>query len=535
MKIFLFFILLLWLAKIVKDILFWVYLWQLKEYRRDRMRAHFELPSARQIFFNKVFGAKIALLLSSIFFFFDVWQFLFQIVTGLMYASWGGKTIYDLYQKRVKIPAFTHKAIGISVFAFLLVFFLALFAYAQFSPHLFLLSLLILDILVVGTVSAIVGILKFPSDFMKRRVLTQARLKRQSFRDLLVIGITGSYGKTSMKEYLAHILNGKLKVLKTQENQNTEMGIARCILQNLSGNYDVFIIEMGAYKEGEIKRICDMAQPRIGILTGINEQHLSLFGTLEKTIKAKYELIRALPKSGLAIFNGENDYTHALYEKTTIPKRMYALRSFSVSAGPDVTSENIDFTTEGMQFYVKLGEQKELLETSLLGKHNALNILGATLTASELGMSLEEIKERVKTLKALPHTLDIKNGINGTKIIDDSYSANPRGVFAALEVLEALKGNKKVLVIYPLIELGKEAGDIHRKIAARIDKICDLCILTSPDFSREITKNAVNTEVLVMREPKNIIQKLEATLKEGDIVLLENRVPEEVKAALIKS
>lgn len=535
MKILLFFVLILWLTKIAKDILFWVYLWQLKEYRRDRMRAHFELRSARQLFLNKIFGAKVALFGSSAFFFFDVWQFLFQVIVGLMYAAWGGKTIHDLYRKRFRIPVITHKAVGISATALCFVFFLGVLTYAQFSSHLFLLSLLLLDIFAAGIVSSIVGVLKFPSDFMKRRILAQARLKRQSFKDLLVVGITGSYGKTSVKEYLAHILGGKLKVLKTKENQNTEIGIAKCILDNLNQSYDVFVVEMGAYREGEIKKICDMVQPRIGILTGINEQHLSLFGSLEKTIKAKYELIRALPKSGLAIFNGENDCTRALYEKTTIPKRMYALRSFSVSTSPDMTSEKIDFTNTGMQFYVKQNDQRELFETTLRGKHNVLNILGASLAAGELGMTLAEINERVKTLKALPHTLDIKNGINGTKIIDDSYSANPRGVFAALEVLEALKGNKKVLVMYPLIELGKEARDIHRKIAARIDKVCDLCILTSQDFSREVTKNAVNTEVLVISEPKNIIQKLEKTLKEGDIVLLENRVPDEVKAALISS
>ena len=101
--------------------------------------------------------------------------------------------------------------------------------------------------------------------------------------------------------------------------------------------------------------------------------------------------------------------------------------------------------------------------------------------------------------------------------------------------MEALKGNKKILVLYPLIELGEEARDIHRKIAAKIDKVCDLCILTSPDFSREIVKNAANTEVLVINEPKNILQKLERVMGEGDIVLLENRVPEKVKEAIIIS
>ena len=175
MKIVLFIIFIFWLIKVSRDILFWAYLWQLKEYRFDRMRAHFELQSAQQIFRNKIFGAKIALLGSSLFFFADVWQFLFQIIASLAYAAWGTKTAYDLYKKRLKIPALTYKAVGISAASFLVIFFFALFAYMKFSPHFFLFTLILLDVLAPGVVSSLVGILKFPSDFMKRRILAQAK------------------------------------------------------------------------------------------------------------------------------------------------------------------------------------------------------------------------------------------------------------------------------------------------------------------------------------------------------------------------
>jgi len=534
-KIILLIILIFWLIKISRDILFWVYLWQLKEYRRDRMRAHFELQSAKRIFLNKLYAGKLLLLLSSPLLFLGIWQFFFQIFVGTLYSILGTRSIYAAYRRYVKEPVFTKKAILLCAISAIPMAILAILIYAKASPATFLFSVLLLDMLIPLAVAGVVGLLKFPSEFMKNRIIARAMAKRTQFKDVLVIGITGSYGKTSMKEFLAHILSQKLKVLATTENHNSEIGVAQLVLDKLNGDYDVFIVEMGAYKQGEIKRICDIVRPQIGILTGINDQHISLFGSLEKTIKAKYELIESLPKNGLAIFNGENDHVFALYEKTAIPKRMYALRSFSVSSKPDITAEKVDIAKNGTHFYVKIGENRESFETPVLGRHNVLNILGAALAAQALGMTIEEIQKRVKTLKPLPHTLNAESGINGSTIIDDTYSANPRGVMAALDLLDNLKGNKKIVVMYPLIELGEAASDIHRRIAMKLNKICDVCILTNMDFAREIKNNALNTDVFVIQDPKMVIQKLEKIVKSGDIVLLENRIPEKIKNALISS
>jgi len=534
MKILLFLIFILWLVKISRDILFWVYLWQLKEYRRDRMRAHFELASAKKIFFNKLYFVKIALLSSALLLFIDIWNFFFPIAAAMLYAALGLRSAYSVYIKDLREPIFTKKAVALcAVSVAPLAVFSFLFFYKA-SAQVFFADLLALDVIAPLLVAGAVGLFKYPSDYFKTKTMRRAALKRGDLKDLLTIGITGSYGKTSMKELLAHILSGKLKVAKTKENNNSEIGVANCVLNDLARDSDVFIAEMGAYKEGEIKRICEIVKPQIGILTGINEQHISLFGSLEQITKAKYELIESLPKSGLAIFNGENDYTRALYENTRIPKRMYSLRTFNVSARPDIAAEKIDFTKDGMKFYVRLGNKKELFETKLLGRHNALNILGATLTAHGLGMSLEEIRERVKTFAAPAHTLQIKPGINGSMIIDDSYSANPRGAMAALDVLESLRGGKKILIMYPLIELGKTAPHVHRRLGIKINKVCDVCILTSSDFSREIRKNAPNTDVFIIRDPQVIIEKLVKNLKTEDIVLLENRIPEEIKRALLR-
>ncbi|GAI48689.1 unnamed protein product, partial [marine sediment metagenome] len=140
----------------------------------------------------------------------------------------------------------------------------------------------------------------------------------EQFKNLLVVGITGSYGKTSTKEFLATVLSKRFNVLKTKEHQNSEIGISRCILNELKPEHKVFIVEMGAYGKGGIKLLCDIAKPKIGILTGMNEQHLALFGSQENIIKTKYELIENLPSDGMAIFNGNNKYCSELYGKTNI-------------------------------------------------------------------------------------------------------------------------------------------------------------------------------------------------------------------------
>ena len=528
LKIALIFVLILWLAKVARDILFWTYLWQLKEYRLDRMKAHFELPSAKGIFLNKFYATKVALVFSSIFLFIDQWQIVFAGLVSMMYAALGGKSLYSVYAKKLRMPAFTKKALVIFTGVSAVYLVAAILSYVFLSQNFFLVTLLVFDILIPIIVALAVSLMKYPSDIAKKNLLEKAARKREEFKDVLVIGITGSYGKTTMKEFLAHILSRKLKVLKTEKNQNTEVGVANTVLKKLNSEYDVFVVEMGAYRVGEIKKICDIVKPRIGILTGINEQHVSMFGSIENTVTAKYELIESLPKQGLAVFNGENQYSSALYQKTITPKRMYSLRSFSVNEQPDISCEKVDLTPEGTRFYVKIGDKKELFETPILGRHNVLNILGATLVAHDLGMSMEEIKGAVKTLKAPPHTLEMKKGINGSILIDDSYAANPTGVYAALDVLEQMKGNKKILVFFPLIELGETASMAHRRIAAKINKACELCIVTSPDFAREISKNAPNADVLIMPDPKKAIAKLQKTVKEGDVVLIENRVPEEI-------
>ncbi len=318
----------------------------------------------------------------------------------------------------------------------------------------------------------------------KNFIIALAKFKLVVCPNLVIIGITGSYGKTTVKEILSHLLETDYRVLKTPENYNTPLGIAKIILTKLNAQHQIFIVEMGAYNIGGIKLLCDIAKPKIGILTGINEQHMATFGSQENIIKAKYELIESLPKDGVAFFNAKNKYCRNLYEKTGIKKELYGEKA------------------------VAPGEE---------------NILGAMAVAKELGTTEEEISKAVSKIENKLGGIQIKKGINGLNIVDATYSANPDGVIAHLEYLKTLPG-RKVIAMPCLIELGWASKEVHRRIGQKIGEVCDLAIITTKDRLKEI-KEGAGEKALFIEDPKEIFEKIKEFCEPGDVILLESRVP----------
>lgn len=529
MQLFLSVVTIFWFLYIAERLLFWLYVWQLKEYRFDRMRAHFELPTGRTLLFNKLLLIQIVFLISTPLFFieaFEIWKVIFLPLGALLYFILGAYTLWKISTKNIKTPIFTKKAIFLFLISITVVFspfvilFLGLLDYYRYTALLVLLSTAV-PLIITGSI----GITKPLGIYVKKLLIAKATQRRSEKDDLLVIGITGSYGKTTTKEFLAHILSQKFNVLKTEAHNNTELAIARTILSRLNDSHEIFIVEMGAYRRGEIKMLCDMTKPKIGILTGINDQHISLFKTQENIIKGKYELIEALPPKGLAIFNGDNKYCAILYYKTQKPKRMYSAHKNDA----EYTILDIKASENVLRWKIKgFGETMFEFEAPLIGRHYAQNLTGAIIVAFELGMSHEEIQNALSTLKPFAHTMELKKGINGIRIIDDSYSGNADGVFAALDALENFSG-QKVIVMPTLIELGKNALDIHKKIAERIAEVCKTAIITGSDFfepMREVAMANGMTEIdfVYMTDPNKIADKIKSTSKFGDVVLLENRV-----------
>ena len=402
--IFLIAIAILWFVVFTKKLFFWVYLWQLKEYHVGRFIDHFRTYKGKRLILSYLLWIKI-LILSAIFF--SAKLSLAGIKPSLVYlvaAVFLVEALFmlkNLWRRTLKKPVITRKTtviLSTSISIQVLILF-ALFI-LDLNITRFVFSLLFLDILAPVVFSALVLAYQPLAVLLRNQIVGEAKKKMALYPNLLVIGVTGSYGKTSTKEFLAAILSEKFRVLKTKEHQNSEIGISQCILDELSSHHDIFIVEMGAYNKGGIKMLCNIVKPKIGVLTGINEQHMATFGSQENIVKTKYELIESLPHDGTAFFNAKNKYCLELFAKTIIKKKLY-------------------------------GE----------GASSAFqeNLAGARAVAEFLGLSWEEIERGVKKIESAQASR-VQKGVNGVALIDSTYSANPNGVLADLEELKRWPG-----------------------------------------------------------------------------------------------
>lgn len=360
-----------------------------------------------------------------------------------------------------------------------------------------------------------------------------------------VIGITGSYGKTSTKYILHQILSQKYNTLMTPDSYNTPMGICKVIRGDLTAEHEIFIVEMGAYKRGDIRELCNLASPEIGILTAVGPQHLERFKSIENIAKGKYELIESLPADGLAVFNCDNEICAGLADKreqTGSPVRRYATEAspvVSVANTADLIATNVRYTDNGLAFTVHANTQKfditdTEIQTRLLGKHNVSNILAAVTVAMECGMELEEIREAVANVEPVPHRLQLTAGAGGVTIIDDSFNSNPVGAKAALEALNEIGEGKKVLVTPGMVELGEREYKENRQLGEQAADVCDLVILVGPTRTTPILEGLKAAEypsqqIIVALNLEEVKQHLARQVQAGDVVLFENDLPDNYK------
>jgi len=536
---------LFWLIRTAKSVLFYLYLWQLKEYHIGRFVDHFRTAQGKKLIFSKLIGIKIAL--------FSVFTILFQFslfdpatesyllgytfLAVLLVAFTIAVTVYfleivkwfrDIKRKALRAPVLTKKTfllIGI-IFSIQIVFF-GVFVFHETVN--FVSAFLAFDILAPIIVSAIVLAFQPFTALSRKIVLSRAKAKRDHLDNLKVVGITGSYGKTSTKEFLTHMLSQKFQVLKTPEHQNSEVGIANTILKNLKDEHAIFVCEMGAYNKGGIELLANIIKPDIGIVTGANEQHLATFGSMENLLSAEggEELIRALPKNGIAIINGGSGIL-----KNHIPKLKEANSGVSfIVTFEDVVAEDVKIEKEKVSFIVQ-GTQ---FHAPSYGGHNVENILLAIIAAKELGMNLEEIAKACKTMPAELGALKLKRGIHGLNIIDSIYSANPDGVIADLEYLSLYDG-KKIIVMPCLIELGKASKEVHKRIGEKINTVCDLAIITTKECFDDVKEGAKEKEVLFLENSQEILEKIKnITENKESTVLLEGGKESIVQRQLMRS
>ena len=531
-----FFLSFLWYLRTARALAFVLYLWQLKEYHIGRFLAYFNTTKGKRLLFHPFIASKLLLL--------GLWFFDHQIALYLLLFLYVAETLLLLHAVRTEnfiLPVWTRKTIVLMITLVAVQSVFAAGVLMYFLDSVFL-ALLLFDLfsLVIGSVVVLAW--QPYTIFERRRLLKKATAKRTKMKDLKVVGITGSYGKTSTKELLAHILKNKFVTLKTPEHKNSEMGIAHTILYNLTNEHEVFVCEMGAYSRGGIKLLSDIAQPTMGIVTGVNEQHLGVFGSGMNLFSAEGggELVESLPEDSVLILNDDSWQLHELGPWLQLWNPSFSKYLWcSATTKKDFFAKDVVVKKDEVSFtMVDQEDTEEKVNLPLLGGHNVQNVLLAVAAARKLGMSIKEIAKELKEVPTEVSSLSFKKGVNDIEIIDSSYSANPTGVFAALEHLKLWKG-KKIVVMPSLIELGSASYELHVQIGRKIAEICDTAIITTKDEfpallqgAREKGMKAEN--ILFMENAKEITEKIQAFSGEGDVVLLEGRVPKQLTDLLEK-
>ncbi len=372
----------------------------------------------------------------------------------------------------------------------------------------------------------LVNVLNKPVEKMVyNHYFNMAKKKVNDMPRLNVVGITGSYGKTSSKNILADILKVKYDTMPTPKNFNTPYGLMLTINNYLDKFTEYFIAEMGACEVGQIKELCDFVHPKYGILTRIGVAHLESFKTEENIQKTKFELIESLPSDGIGILNMDDPKQVSYKLKNNCKIKWIAIDNKDA----DLVADNIKGTYTGMSFDIHFkGEDKKYkLETKLLGRANVYNILAAVMLARELGMNMDEIIAGVRGINTIEHRLEMKKQ-GSLNIIDDAYNSNPIGAKMAVETLGLMPG-EKVIITPGMIELKDKQYELNFEFGRQIADVCDLVILvgknqTKPIYDGLIDKKYPIDKIYVFDdvfEAFNVIRGMK-----NAYVLLENDLPD---------
>lgn len=462
-----------WIVSTSRDSLFWLNFIQLKQYRFDRIAA-----SLKDIRTWKLIAHPLRL---TALFLLAAWEIGVRLLVSrpafdalifataaffLFQTAW---TIVHMKRRSLQLPAITLKIAFL--FGVVLLFQTAVLSWYGFWPE----QTLALFIANPFIVLFFFMTLRLPNALLLRWRIRQATRYRESLTNLVVVGVTGSYGKTTTKEYLAHILSAHAPTAKTPSHVNVDTGVAKTLLQAVKPHHKYFVVEMGAYRRGEVADICRIVKPGFGIITAISNQHLELFGSQDQLTATKLELFEAIANDQGRIANSESPLLFAACEKMGYNPVWYgrgekaALRPADVTRSADQTA----FTLAGTVF------QAPIASTGAF-----LSLLAAITAAQQLGMPLPKIAEAMKQLPTIEKSMQLRHGANGSVIIDSTYNASTEAVLAAIEDLSIFGTEKRAVVFKNIIELGEETSHDHERIAKTIAEKTDfVLLLTSPQQS----------------------------------------------------
>ena len=361
---------------------------------------------------------------------------------------------------------------------------------------------------------------------INRHYYNDAKRIIDSHKGLIIIGVTGSFGKTSTKNYLASVLAEKYNVLVTPGNFNTLLGVIRTIREQLRPYHQVFIVEMGAKQNNDIKEICDLVHPTIGIVTAVGEMHLETFKTVENIQETKFELINSLPAGGLGVINYDSEYIKS-YKGIKSPCKIIR---YAVEGEGDYKANDVVYGAGGVSFTLGNGEH---YCSRLLGVGNLLNILASIAVADHLGVPANKQRNAIARLQPVEHRLSMKVA-NGITVLDDAYNSNPTGAKMSLGVLKEFavgEGNKRIVITPGFVEMGTRQADANKELGRTIAVSCDYAIIVNA-VNREAIKSGIEegglpAEKYFLADSLNHAhQQLAKILRPGDVVLYENDLPD---------
>ncbi len=361
---------------------------------------------------------------------------------------------------------------------------------------------------------------------VKKSLINSAKKKLESYQDLKIIGIAGSFGKTTMKEVLATVLAEKFIVLKTPKNINTPLGISRQITTELNHNTEIYIVEMGEYYPGDVATICAITPPHVAVVTGINEAHLEKMGTIENTVKTIFEIVENSKPDSTVILNGDSPLVVKNYKQFVGNRKVlfFSKQNPTVTFHTDTLSISFEITQKG--------KDPIRVQTKILGEYIVGDILAAFEIGQLLGMTLAEMSRGMARIQPVEHRLQpIYNASTDVLVIDDSYNGNPDGVQEAIKVLSYFKRRRRVFITPGLVETAEKNREIHYTIGKELSAVADKVILiknsATPYISEGLLENGFKKEDIIWFESaKEAHSRLGEIIKPKDVVLFQNDWPD---------
>lgn len=366
---------------------------------------------------------------------------------------------------------------------------------------------------------------------INRGYWNDARRILSSMPDLKIVGITGSYGKTSTKHYLYRLLSEHYDTVMTPGSFNTTMGVIRTVREHLKPYNEVFIVEMGAKQAGDIKEICDLVHPEVGIVTAVGEQHLESFKSIENVQRTKFELIDSLPEGGLAVLN--NDFPFVASRE--VEGRTVYRYTVNDTPGSQVHIRDISYSPEGTRFTVDIpGEEPLEIKTRLVGECNISNLTAAVIVAVRLGVPRAKIQYAASKIEQVEHRLNVKRTPGGITIIDDAFNSNPDGSRMAVDVLSRFNTGRRIIVTPGMIELGEKQHEYNARLGEHISNNVDIAIVVG-EYNRDALLEGIargpidRTQVHAVDTFADSQRLLAGIARSGDTILYENDLPDTFK------